>query len=177
MRVDRLSRRLAGDLETICDVALRKEPESRYPSVEEMARDVRRHLGGRPVSARRASFRYRARKFFGRNRLALAVAAAFAGLIVTALVVLANQVEATSASGIEPSRSQNSCSASSKALTQVRLAAVRLQRANWWSVPRAGLRDGSTNSLKRVLRFSRSWPGLWESRALHPGAASARGVA
>ncbi|MEM6704568.1 MAG: serine/threonine-protein kinase [Acidobacteriota bacterium] len=92
---ERLRRRLRGDLDRICAVALRKEPERRYASVAELARDLRRHLTGRPVSARRDSWIYRSRKYVGRNRLPLAVAAAFVGLLLGALVVLSRQVEAT----------------------------------------------------------------------------------
>jgi serine/threonine protein kinase len=47
------SRELAGDLDVIVLEALRKEPERRYPSVEALAADVRRHLDGcrsRPAS-------------------------------------------------------------------------------------------------------------------------------
>jgi serine/threonine protein kinase len=47
-----LRRRLAGDLDTIALKALHKEPSRRYSTAEEMAADVRRFLGGRPVRAR-----------------------------------------------------------------------------------------------------------------------------
>jgi serine/threonine protein kinase/tetratricopeptide (TPR) repeat protein len=46
-----LRRELAGDLDNIVMKALRKEPERRYQSVEEMREDITRHLEGRPVSA------------------------------------------------------------------------------------------------------------------------------
>ena len=55
-----LGRRLRGDLDTILLTALRKEPERRYPSVEQLAGDVRRHLEGLPVRARPDTFGYRA---------------------------------------------------------------------------------------------------------------------
>ena len=45
----RLARLLAGDLDAIVLMALRKEPESRYASAEQFADDVRRHLKGLPV--------------------------------------------------------------------------------------------------------------------------------
>src|SRR5262249_12631778 len=41
--VDRLRRRLAGDLDTIVAMALRAEPERRYQSVEQLAEDIDRH--------------------------------------------------------------------------------------------------------------------------------------
>ena len=68
---DRLRRRLRGDLDTIVLMALRKEPQRRYQSVEQLAVDIRRHLDGRPVRARPDTFRYRSGKFVRRNRLPL----------------------------------------------------------------------------------------------------------
>jgi len=76
----RLRRRLRGDLDTIVLQAMRKEPQRRYASVEQFADDIRRHLEGRPVSARRDSWRYRAGKFAIRHKL---------GVTATALVLTA----------------------------------------------------------------------------------------
>jgi len=50
--------------------ALEPEPTRRYESVAALAADIANHLDGRPVSARPASWRYRAAKFLGRNRVA-----------------------------------------------------------------------------------------------------------
>ena len=83
---DALGRQLRGDLDTIVLMALRKEPESRYRSVELLAEDVQRHLDGLPVRARPAGLGYRARKFARRNRTAL-LAAGFAGAAALALGV------------------------------------------------------------------------------------------
>ncbi|HEX5719064.1 MAG TPA: serine/threonine-protein kinase [Thermoanaerobaculia bacterium] len=46
-----LVRAFAGDLDAITAKALRKEPQHRYVSAEQMAEDLRRHLAGGPVSA------------------------------------------------------------------------------------------------------------------------------
>jgi serine/threonine protein kinase len=54
-----LSRRLAGDLDSILLKSLRKEPEWRYSSPEEFSEDIRRHLAGDRVLARDDTFRYR----------------------------------------------------------------------------------------------------------------------
>jgi serine/threonine protein kinase/tetratricopeptide (TPR) repeat protein len=82
---DGLRRRLRGDLDTIVLMALRKEPARRYPSVEQLAEDVQRHLDGLPVRARPDSSGYRAAKFLRRNRAAV-IAAAVAGLPALLLV-------------------------------------------------------------------------------------------
>lgn len=72
----KLSRRLAGDLDNIVLMALRKEVSRRYASVEQFAEDIRRHLEGLPVIAAKGSWRYRAGKFVHRQRLAVAATAA-----------------------------------------------------------------------------------------------------
>lgn len=70
---ERLRRRLAGDLDTIVMQALRKEPERRYGSVEQLSEDIRRHLEGLPISAHPETLPYLAVKFLRRNRGRLAV--------------------------------------------------------------------------------------------------------
>src|SRR5262249_57381903 len=49
----RLARQLAGDLDNIMLMAMRKEPERRYQSVEQFSEDIRRYLEGMPVTARK----------------------------------------------------------------------------------------------------------------------------
>jgi len=61
-------RKLSGDLDNIVLYAMRKEPARRYQSVAELAGDLRRHLAGRPVQARRNTTAYRAQRFIARNR-------------------------------------------------------------------------------------------------------------
>jgi len=85
-RPESLARRLDGDLDTIVAMALRKEPERRYGSVEQLAEDIQRHLSGHPVAARPDALRYRAGKFLRRHRWpTMAVAA---GLLVTLIYVV-----------------------------------------------------------------------------------------
>ncbi len=83
-----LRRRLAGDLDNVLLKALRKEPERRYSSVEQLALDLENHLAGRPVNARPDTFLYRTGKFLGRHRLASAAAALFALSLAVFLTVL-----------------------------------------------------------------------------------------
>src|SRR6195256_6743762 len=77
----RLRARLSGDLDAIVAMAMRKEPDRRYPSVEALADDVNRNLLGQPVRARQGDWRYNSAKFLRRHLLPVAaVAAAFLGL-------------------------------------------------------------------------------------------------
>jgi serine/threonine protein kinase len=85
--VDKLRRRLVGDLDNILLKALRKEPERRYSSVQDLSADIQRHLTGLPVLAREDTFAYRAGKFIQRNKVSVAAAAVVAITLITATVV------------------------------------------------------------------------------------------
>ena len=69
--VDQLRRRLRGDLDNILSMAIRKEPQRRYHSVEQFSEDIRRHLQGLPVAARKDTMMYRMSKFTRRNPFAV----------------------------------------------------------------------------------------------------------
>ncbi|MEL6444579.1 MAG: serine/threonine-protein kinase [Bacteroidota bacterium] len=77
-----MQRRLSGDLDQICLKALRKAPGERYATAEAFARDVTRHVEGRPVEAQAPTVGYRLARYVRRNRVALGVAAAFVALVL-----------------------------------------------------------------------------------------------
>jgi eukaryotic-like serine/threonine-protein kinase len=87
----RLRKRLGGDLDTIVLMCLRKEPERRYGSVELLAEDLRRHLDGRPVRARKDTLGYRTGKFVRRNRVYVAAGVLAAASLVIGLGVSLRQ--------------------------------------------------------------------------------------
>ncbi|AKC86860.1 serine/threonine-protein kinase [Pseudoxanthomonas suwonensis] len=64
----KLARRLRGDLDNIALKALNKVPARRYGSVEALARDIGRHLEGRPVEARPPRIGYQLQKYLQRHR-------------------------------------------------------------------------------------------------------------
>jgi serine/threonine protein kinase/tetratricopeptide (TPR) repeat protein len=66
---------LRGDLDNIVLKAMRKEPARRYQSVAEFSEDIRRHLDGLPVIARKDTLAYRSAKFVKRNRIGVAAVA------------------------------------------------------------------------------------------------------
>ncbi|MEO5596666.1 MAG: tetratricopeptide repeat protein, partial [Lysobacteraceae bacterium] len=91
-RSDRkLARALSGDLDTIALKALQKDPEDRYLSVEALASDLRRHIGGRPINARPHSFDYRFRKYLQRNVLQIAIGLAIIAVLGGALYIVSWQ--------------------------------------------------------------------------------------
>jgi non-specific serine/threonine protein kinase/serine/threonine-protein kinase len=73
----KIQRRLRGDLDRIVMMALRKEPERRYGTVEQLCEDIRRYLEHRPVLARKATLGYVVSSFIARHTLAVAVSVLF----------------------------------------------------------------------------------------------------
>jgi eukaryotic-like serine/threonine-protein kinase len=80
-------RQLRGDLDNIVLMSLRKEPQRRYSSAEQLANDISRHLENMPVSASRGTARYRASKFIVRHKAGVAAAAAVTATLVIGLAV------------------------------------------------------------------------------------------
>jgi serine/threonine protein kinase/Flp pilus assembly protein TadD len=78
----RLRRALGGDLDNIVLMAMRKEPERRYGSAEQLAGDIQRFLEGKPVIARRDTVSYRTTKFVKRHWLPVSAAAAAVFMII-----------------------------------------------------------------------------------------------
>ncbi|MFN8586186.1 MAG: serine/threonine-protein kinase [Candidatus Eisenbacteria bacterium] len=89
------ARELAGDLDLIVLTALAKSPARRYASAAELADDLRRWREGLPVRARPDTLAYRARKFAGRNRGVLAVAALLAVALGAGAFATARQARET----------------------------------------------------------------------------------
>ena len=78
--------RVTGDLDAICLKALRPDPDARYPSAEQLGRDIERHLDGQPVEARAGTFSYRAGLFVQRHAGGVVIASAVVALMVFGLV-------------------------------------------------------------------------------------------
>jgi serine/threonine protein kinase/tetratricopeptide (TPR) repeat protein len=87
----KLRRELAGDLDNIVMKALRKEPERRYTSADELAADLRRFEIGQPVIARRDTWRYRSGKFVRRHSVAVGASAALVALLAGVATVMTLQ--------------------------------------------------------------------------------------
>jgi tetratricopeptide (TPR) repeat protein len=79
----KIRRSLRGDLDNIVLKALRKEPERRYSSAEQLAEDIRRHLQGLPVTATPDTFAYRIKKFARRHQF---------GVLAVVVIALATAV-------------------------------------------------------------------------------------
>ena len=86
-------RNLQGDLDNIILMAMRKEPERRYSSVEQFAEDIQRYLNGLPVIAQEDTFAYRAEKFINRNKAGVAAGAGIAISLIAGLIATARQAK------------------------------------------------------------------------------------
>lgn len=101
------SRALRGDLDTIVLKAIRTEPARRYPSVDQLADDIRRHLAGLPVRARADTWRYRAGKFARRHRLALAAGVVVALTLVGGVVATTRQARVARAEAVKAGKARD----------------------------------------------------------------------
>lgn len=93
--LERLQRRLRGDLDTIVLKALQPEAERRYQSAEHFLDDIKRHLAGRPVSAQPDTLIYRTTKFVRRHRYGVSVAVLIVLLLIGFASMMAYQQKQT----------------------------------------------------------------------------------
>lgn len=85
-RPERLRRRLTGDIDNIVLMAMRKEPQRRYASAEQLSEDIFRHLQGQPVIARKDTLSYRSAKFIKRHKTGVATTIIVAILLVAGII-------------------------------------------------------------------------------------------
>ena len=83
----KLSRMLSGDIDSIVLKAIRKDPHDRFISVDRLSEDIRRHLEGLPVLARKGTLSYRVSKYVLRHKAAVASAALMFLILVTGIMV------------------------------------------------------------------------------------------
>lgn len=84
-------RTLRGELESIVQCALRKEPDARYATAAALDEDLQKWLEKRPVSAAGAQWHYRVRKFIRRNIAITSAAATVIASTGIALVLVVQQ--------------------------------------------------------------------------------------
>ena len=105
------------ELDDITLKALRKEPERRYASVEQMSADIGRYLEGLPVLAHGDRVAYRAGKFLRRHKLEVAAAA------LVLLTLVASSLVSLRAARI--ARQQEAIARAERARVEKRFADVR----------------------------------------------------
>ncbi len=85
---------LRGDLDNIVLLAIRKDPARRYASVAQFSEDIRRHVDGLPVIARKDTLTYRASKFIARNKVGVGAASLVFFSIMVGLTISIWQAQA-----------------------------------------------------------------------------------
>ncbi|HEX8846420.1 MAG TPA: protein kinase [Pyrinomonadaceae bacterium] len=125
--LEQLRRALKGDLDNIVLMALRKEPKRRYESAAALSADIRRHMDGLPVIARKDTFKYRATKFVRRNRLGVAAAAVVLLTLVGGIIAIAWQARrATLAASVAAEQAQ----VAARERDRARIEAAKAERIN-----------------------------------------------
>jgi eukaryotic-like serine/threonine-protein kinase len=100
----RLSKELAGDLDNIILMAMRKEAHRRYDSVEQFSEDIQRYLTGLPVIARLDTPGYQFAKFVRRNAEGVAAALVVGAALITIAAVSSHYADIAQAGGQEAER-------------------------------------------------------------------------
>jgi serine/threonine protein kinase/TolA-binding protein/Flp pilus assembly protein TadD len=93
LSVEKLERRLQGDLDAIVMRALRKEPQHRYGSAEQFADDIRRYLAREPVLARQGNWAYYSSRFIRRHAFGVSAGIAFAIFLAAFGIVMSIQTQ------------------------------------------------------------------------------------
>jgi eukaryotic-like serine/threonine-protein kinase len=136
---EKLRRRLRGDLDNIVLMAMRKEAQRRYASVEQFSEDIRRHLEGLPVIARKDTFSYRAGKFVRRNKAGVAAAALIVSMLIAGIIATAWQAKRASEQRDRARLEQTKAERINTFLQQVLSYA-----SPKWYVPEKGLKRDAT---------------------------------
>ncbi len=84
---------LVNDVDAIVLKAIRYEPKERYSSVEAFAADLHNALETRPVSARTPTLRYRAGRFYRRNKMSMLGTIAALLILVAGLAAMTRQAK------------------------------------------------------------------------------------
>jgi serine/threonine protein kinase len=122
----KLGKVLRGELDWIVMKALEKDRARRYQTAMGLVRDIQRYLADEPVEACPPSAGYRLRKLARRYKKALAVAAAFAALLVAGIVASTWQaVRATHAEGVARAAEEAATADRDRALDAEKKAAAR----------------------------------------------------
>ena len=169
--------RIDDEVATILLKALEKEPQRRYQTAGDLARDIRRRLDGEPIEAKRASGLYMLKKTLRRYRLQAATAGLILlmliGSLVTFAALFASQREARRRADENTEIARMAVKSQDAALQEARdrtadavLAGQKLRRA----LVREHIQRGDL-ALQR-LDLSDARDSYWDAMEVAPGPAA-----
>lgn len=85
--------KMSGELESICACASAGKAEERYPTVNDLMEDLQRYQQNQPVQAYSSRKRYAVKKFVGRHKAIVSLAAFSLCIIVSALAISVYQYQ------------------------------------------------------------------------------------
>jgi serine/threonine protein kinase len=121
----KLARLMRGELDWIAMKALEKDRDRRYATANDLARDLERYLANEPVEAGAPSASYRLRKYARKHFAALATAAAFAAVLITATGLSAWQAVRATREGARARQAEAEAKAVQRFFREKVLAAAR----------------------------------------------------
>ncbi len=86
--VDKLKKKLSGDMDNLILMALRRDPARRYISVQHLSEDIKHYIERRPVSAHSDSVLYRTNMFVKRHAVWVATSIIILLLIISSVIVV-----------------------------------------------------------------------------------------
>jgi serine/threonine protein kinase/Tfp pilus assembly protein PilF len=93
---EKIFQHLKGDIDNIILKAIHKDPVRRYTSAEQFSEDIRRHLIGLPVIARKDTIKYRFSKFVQRHKVGVSLFIIFNFIILFSIVAIIYQANIAS---------------------------------------------------------------------------------
>ncbi len=87
-----INRQLRGDIDAIVMKALRKEPQHRYRSAEQLLEDLHRRDDNLPIIAREDTIRYNISKFVRRHSTGISIAAGFLVILISFITFYTIQI-------------------------------------------------------------------------------------
>lgn len=142
------SHALRGDLETILQRALEKDPARRYPTPADLAADLRRFLRHEPIHARPPSRAYRAAKFIRRHRVGfIATTTVIAALLLATATLSLSLLRVRAARDLATTRAAQADAVTN--FLQDMLSSVRPSRARGAEVTVSQVLDDASTRIDR----------------------------
>lgn len=168
-RLTTIDRRLRGDLETIVQTAIAKEPDRRYQSAADLARDIERFLADEPILARPSSMAYQVAKFTKRHpAIVTSSGIAIVALAVASIVSTHYAFKASEASRREAARATEAVQARDAESTARNLAERRREESEYQAyvanIAAAAIELRAGGVAEARMRLMRTTPALrhWE---------------